>query len=452
MKLNEASGPNDTQRTHQRASISRRRFLSTAAGAAVAFPTFIPASALGRDGTVAPSERINLGMLGVGARGTGNMRNFLGMDDVRIAAICDVNQNHISRAKQILKEQGGASDTKSYTDFRALNDDASIDAIMMALPVHWHTIPSLDAINKGKHIYYEKPMALSLQEAQLVRAAVKKKGIVFQFGTQQRSSIYFRWASELAMNGRLGDIQKIEVGVPGGETSESFPEESIPDWIDWDRWVGPAQAAPFNEKRLKRAVHELISDYSLGMISCWGIHHIDIANWANGTDRSGPVSVEGTGNFPKRGTCDTVLDWRVRFEFENAAPIEFSDQGHHRMGVNYVGDKTSLHVTRGVINHENEDFLRDPKNKEEALSHRLPVSANHYRNFIDAIKDGSDPVAPIDSAVSSDTLCQLALISIKRGRKLNWDSKNERFIDDDEANRILQARDPRKPWTLPSMA
>ena len=115
------------------------------------------------------------------------------------------------------------------------------------------------------------------------------------------------------MNGRLGEIQKIEVGVPGGAVSEEFPEEPIPEWVDWERWSGPAPSAPFNEKRLKRSFHELIADYSLGMISCWGIHHMDIANWGNGTDSTGPVSVEGTGNFPKTGTCDTVLDWRVRF-------------------------------------------------------------------------------------------------------------------------------------------
>ena len=432
--------------------ISRREFITKATGAALAFPTILPASVLGRDGKVAPSERINMGMLGVGARGLGNTRNFLGLDDVRIGAICDVNQTHLSRASQAISEQSESNDLKSYTDFRELNADPSIDAIMMALPVHWHTIPSLDAIAQGKHIYYEKPIALSLKEAQMVRAAVKKHNIIFQFGTQQRSSIYFRWASELAMNGRLGEIQKIEVGVPGGEVSEEFPEEPIPEWVDWERWSGPAPSAPFNEKRLKRSFHELIADYSLGMISCWGIHHMDIANWGNGTDSTGPVSVEGTGNFPKTGTCDTVLDWRVRFEFEKAPPIEFSDQGHHRMGVNYVGDQSSLHVTRGAINPESKGFLRDPNNKEDALPTRLPVSANHYRNFIDAIRNGSQPIAPIDSAVRSDTLCQLALIAIKCGRKLQWDPKKEQFVNDARANGMLQPRKPRSPWKLPPIA
>ena len=147
--------------------ISRREFITKATGAALAFPTILPASALGRDGKVAPSERINMGMLGVGARGLGNTRNFLGLDDVRIGAICDVNQTHLSRASQAISEQSESNDLKSYTDFRELNADPSIDAIMMALPVHWHTIPSLDAIAQGKHIYYEKPMALSLKEAQM---------------------------------------------------------------------------------------------------------------------------------------------------------------------------------------------------------------------------------------------------------------------------------------------
>jgi len=430
-------------------NVSRRRFLKTAAGTAAAVPTVISASALGRDGAVAPSERINMGILGVGARGSGNMRMFLNYDDVRIAAICDVNKRNLDKARKLVVDKDGKDDVRIYHDFRKLNADPSIDAVMMAFPVHWHTIPSLDAIAHGKHIYYEKPMAMSFREAQLVRAAVKKKSVVFQFGTQQRSDIRFRWACALARNGRLGKMKKVEVGVPGGRQTGVFPEQPVPDWLDWDRWVGPAPAGPFHEDRLKRSFHEHISDYSLGFISCWGIHHLDIAQWGNGTQETGPVSVEGTGSFPKSGTCDAILNWRVRFEFKNAAPIEFSDKSHHEMGVRFIGDKTWAFANRGKITSGDKSFLRDPQNKEEAMPLKLPVSKDHYRDFIDAIKTGGKTVAGIDTAVRSDTLCQIALIAVKCGRKLQWDPVAEKFVNDSEANKMLLPRDQRRPWTLP---
>jgi predicted dehydrogenase len=293
--------------------MKRRRSLQAILATGIV-PLIVPARLL-RSQT-APSNKITLGVIGVGAQGTGDMRAFLNHDDVRVIALSDVNTKNLDRAKGFIAERYGSADVKTYHDFRELNRDKSVDAVLMALPVHWHSIPATDAILNGKHIYHEKPMGMSFAESKHVREAVRKKGVVFQFGTQQRSDLKFRWACELALNGRLGKLKEIQVGVPGGKTMPAFPDEAVPDFVDWDRWVGPAPMTPFNSEKLKRDNHENITNFSLGMISCWGIHHLDIANWGNGTDTTGPVSVEGEGTYPSPGGgCDAVLSWKIRYEF-----------------------------------------------------------------------------------------------------------------------------------------
>jgi predicted dehydrogenase len=304
--------------------MNRRSSLKTILATGMA-PWMIPAHVL-RSQT-APSNKITLGVIGVGAQGTGDMRAFLNHDDVRVVALCDVNRKNIERAQGHIKERYGSADAKVYSDFRELNRDSGVDAVLMALPVHWHSIPAADAVLNGKHIYHEKPMGMSLEESKLVRAAVRKKGVVFQFGTQQRSDLKFRWAAELAQNGRLGKLKEIQVGVPGGKTAPAWQEQPVPDFVDWERWVGPAPMTPFHSDKLQRDNHENITNFSLGMISCWGIHHLDIAQWGNGTDATGPVRVEGSGDYPKGGGCDAVLSWKLRFEYASAAPVIFANQG-----------------------------------------------------------------------------------------------------------------------------
>src|SRR6478735_2719357 len=215
--------------------MNRRRSLQVILATGIA-PLFVPARLL-RSQT-APSNKITLGVIGVGAQGTVDMRAFLNHDDVRVIALSDVNTKNLDRAKGFISERYGSADVKTYRDFRELNRDTGIDAVLMALPVHWHSIPASDAILNGKHIYHEKPMGMSFAESRHVRAAVRKKGVVFQFGTQQRSDLKFRWASELALNGRLGKVKEIQVGVPGGKTMPAFAEQPVPDYLDWDRWVG----------------------------------------------------------------------------------------------------------------------------------------------------------------------------------------------------------------------
>ena len=429
---------------------SRRSFLAQVIAAGVA-PCVVPAHVLRAQ--TAPSNKITLGVLGAGAQGTVDMRAFLNHDDVRVTALCDVNVGNINRAKGYLTEKYGSADVKMYNDFRELNRDAGVDAILMALPVHWHSIPSTDAILNGKHIYHEKPMGMSFAESQHVRAAVRKKGVVFQFGTQQRSDLKFRWASELVRNGRLGKLKEIRVGVPGGKTAPAFPEQVVPDTVDWDRWVGPAPFTPFSGEKLKRDNHENITNCSLGMISCWGIHHLDIASWGNDTDATGPSSVEGSGTFPTSGGCDAVLGWKVRYEFASAAPVTFVNEGAEGIqhGTTFMGENGWVHVKRGFIGAEKQDLLRDPANKAGTMPIKLPESLEHTRNFVDAIKSGKRALCDIESSVRSDMLCQLAAIALKAKRKVAWDPVVENFGADSEANALLAARSFRGEWKLPEI-
>lgn len=427
----------------------RRSFLAQilATGSA---PWIIPAHVLRAQ--TAPSNKITLGVIGAGAQGTVDMRAFLQQDDVRVVALCDVNRQRIDRAKGFIKETYGSDDVKTFADFRELNRDASIDAVLMALPVHWHSIPSADAILNGKHIYHEKPMGMSFEESKVVRAAVKKKGVVFQFGTQQRSDMYFRWASELALNGRLGKLKEIQVGVEGGREVELFPEQPVPDYLDWDRWVGPAPLTPYHEKKIIRSYHEHITNFSLGMISCWGIHHLDIAQWGNGTDETGPVSVEGTATYPKGGSCDAVLTWKVRMEYAKAAPVTFASQGEEiGHGVRFIGEDFWVHVVRGSIKASDEKLLRDPQNRMGTMPIQLPVSKSHTANFIEAIRTGKRAICDIDTAVRSDMLPQLTAMALKAKRKLNWNPVTETFGDDAEANALLAHRPFRGDWKLPEV-
>lgn len=428
----------------------RRSFLRQILASGVA-PVFVPAHVL-RSQT-APSNKITLGVIGVGAQGTHDMRAFLNHDDVRVTAICDVNKMKIENAQKIIAERYGRADVKVMADFRELNRDSSIDGVLMALPVHWHSIPATDAVLNGKHIYHEKPMGMSLAESKHVRAAVRKKGVVFQFGTQQRSDLKFRWACELARNGRLGKLKEIQVGVPGGKIGPEFPEQPVPDHVDWDRWVGPAAMTSFNGEKLKRDNHENITSFSLGMISCWGIHHLDIAQWGNGTDDTGPVSIQGEGTYPDKGGCDAVLTWRLRYEYADATPITFVNQDNLGIahGIKFVGENGWVHVLRGKISAGDDSILRDPANKEGSMPVKLPVSVEHTRNFVDAIKAKQKPICDIETAVRSDTLCQLASIALKAKRKLGWDPAAETFSNDNEANASMNARPFRGDWKLPEI-
>jgi predicted dehydrogenase len=312
---------------------------------------------------------------------------------------------------------------------------------------------ALAAVRAGKDIYVQKPLGMSIGEIKLLREAVHRYGRVFQFGTQQRSSQEFRQACEIARNGRLGRIHTIKVGVHAGAAEragvKTYAAEPVPDGLDYDFWLGPAPWAPYTTARLVYPHWFHISDYSLGYVSGWGIHHIDIAQWGNGTERTGPVEIEGTARFPDDDClCDNPLSWDTRMKYANGVDLIFTGSGPGfdgvRHGITFEGPRGWVWVNRGVIDAEPKSLLKEQFGPGEI---RLPVSNFHQANFLECVRTRQPTICNIDVAVRSDTVCQLAWCTFHLQRKLHWDPDQEVFVNDPEANQKL-TRPLRAPWHL----
>lgn len=448
---------------HMRTLITRRQFLqSTVAVGAVGAGQFIPARVLGAGGSVAPSERVNLGVIGLGIQGIGDMRAFLGIPEVRVVAVADVHGGQRAAGKQVVDAHYGSSDCAVYSDFRELIARPDVDAVQITTPDHWHPLIAAEAARHGKHMYQEKPMGWSFRAARAVEQAVKANGVVFQFGTQQRSDGKFRRACELVRNGRIGRLQTILVGVPGSVSSCPVqPVEPVPEELDYDLWLGPAPAAPYSYQRCRPytqkegwSVWYSISDYCAGMIGNWGVHHLDIAQWGNGTEGSGPTEVEGTGEFPKGFLTDCAVKWQVENRYANGVTLVHMDDetsrkhrlqaGGHGHGVLFLGSEGWVHVDRQKLDAHPAALLDSQLGPNEVHLFR---SDNHGANFVGAVKGRNRPAAPIEVAVRTDTLCNLQLIAATLRRRLRWDPEKEHFLDDDEANAMLD-RPMRAPWAL----
>lgn len=442
---------------------SRRTFLKQSAlcTAAMAFPAVIPSSAMGLAGAVAPSNRVVLGCIGLGIQGMNNMQTFRGNKETLVAAVCDVHEEQRQRGKESVDKWYGNTDCTAYRDFRELMARKDIDAVQITAPDHWHPLMAIEAARQGKAMYCEKPIGWSLRAAQAVRKAIRESGVVFQFGTQQRSSAKFRLACELVRNGRIGKLQTILVGVPGSWTCPAQPAEAVPKELDYDLWLGPAPMAPYCYQRVRPyaqkggwSIWYCISDYCMGMIGNWGVHHLDIAQWGNGTELSGPVEVEGTGTFPKDMLTDAATQWQVTNRYANGVTLVHMDDGTakkhplqkagHGHGVMFIGTEGWVHVDRSKMDAEPKSLLKASLGPNDI---QLYKSDNHHVNFVDAVKGRAKPAAPIDVAFCSDAICHLQQIAIKLKRKLRWDAGAESFTGDDEANALLD-RPMRAPWKL----
>ncbi len=434
--------------------ISRRHFLKTTATAvgALSFPLVVPSSALGKAGTVAPSERIVMGCIGMGIQGTGLMRAFLGHSDVQVAAVCDVYESQRQKAKTIVDRHYENSDCTAYNDFREVCGRPDLDAVCVATPDHWHVLVSLEAARNGKDMYTEKALGLSVAWDKAIQEACHQYGRVFQWGTQQRSERNFRFGCELVRNGRIGKLHTILVGVPHDFSFPNQPTQPIPAGFDYDLWQGPAPQAPYSYQRCRPWTKEEsysiwyhISDYCLGGIGgYWGVHHVDIAQWGHGTDDTGPVEIEGTGVFPADGLADCATSWRVSHKYADGVTMIYMDNERHKQGVTFQGSEGWVHVSRSGIWAEPESLLTSVIGQDEI---HLTESKGHQRNFLDAVRTRARTICPVDVAVRTDTICHLTDICTRLGRKLRWDPAKEDFIDDAEASRMLK-RPMRSPWRL----
>ena len=451
--------------------IGRRDVLKTGAvlGAGViGFPYFVPGRVLGAEGAVLPSEKIVMGCIGVGSMGGGHLRSFSAQDDVRMVAACDLRRKFRERAKRIVDERYGDAGCATYHDYRELLARPDIDAVLIATPDHWHALVAMEAARNHKDMYLEKPIDVHVAAAKALREAVNRYGAVFQFGTQQRSDRAFRFGCELVRNGRIGKLHTIVVGSLAGAELPNQPTEPEPDpsEFDYDMWLGPAPWSPYTFQRsASRAegspgywMH--IHDYGLGCLSgAWSIHHVDIAQWGNDTDDTGPLEIEGAGVLPRDGLCDTALTWRLEHVYANGVKMIHLDRAqavrefpqfesktlqYSGVGILFLGADGWVIVSRGGIDAGPKSLLDTVFDSSEP---RLPVSNNHRRNFLECVRTRQQTISPIEAAVRSDTICHLDDIAIRTGRKLRWDPAEEQFLNDDHANRLL-TRSLRSPWRL----
>ncbi len=456
----------------------RRHFLKKAAGIAAApivFPYIVPSSALGLDGAVAPSNRVTIGFIGVGNMGQAHLRSFIYQSDVQAVAVCDPNRWRREQAQHIVNGEYDKQVCAAYVDFRELLARRDIDAVCIASLDSWHVLQALAAVRAGKDVYVQKPLGMSIDEIKMLREEVNRYARVFQFGTQQRSSEEFRFACELVRNGRIGKVQTIKVGVHSGAGSRTGPKairpvdgvarrerevsdertglakvepEPVPDWLDYEMWLGPAPHSPYCTARLTYPHWFHISDYSIGYVSGWGVHHIDIAQWGNGTELTGPIEIMGTAVWPHDDAlCDNPTSWDVHYEYANGVKLHYTGSGPGfegvRHGITFEGPDGWVFVNRGVLEAEPKSLLRSKIGPNEL---HLPVSSLHERNFIECVKSRARTICPVDVAVRSDTVCQLAWITFKlQSRKLKWDPEKEIFPDDPDANRLMK-RTLRSPW------
>jgi predicted dehydrogenase len=432
--------------------INRRRFLKDVTGiaaGAVAFPYIVSSSALGNAGNVAASNRIVMGCIGVGSQGTGNMRGFLGKKQVQIVAVCDVDKMHRDRAKKTVDDRYGNSDCRTYLDFRDIIACDDIDALSLAVPDHWHSIPVITAARAGKDMYGEKPLARTIREGRAMVNAVHSYGRVWQTGSWQRSVQNFHRGCELVRNGRIGKVYKVEVGLPTGSGGGNPDVQVPPEGLDWNFWLGSALWRPFM-KYSQRAPHwdwRWIMDFSGGQLTDWAGHHIDIAHWGLGLDETGPVEIEGRGVYPRDGVYDTPTEYKFTCKYANGMTMIVANdrQQPKGMGTVWYGEKGWVYVDRGdKLQAEPKSILDETIGPDEI---HLYESRDHQQNFLDCVLTRKKTIAPIEVAHRSISVGLLGEIAMLTERKLHWDPDKEVFLNDELATRML-SRPMRSPWHL----
>ncbi|MCA0230846.1 MAG: Gfo/Idh/MocA family oxidoreductase [Bacteroidetes bacterium] len=459
--------------TTSQSSVSRRKFLElTAKGAAastvIGVPTIVPASVFGKN---APSNKINIGQIGCGRIGRDHdMVGTMQHDAARMIAVCDLDKNRLVDGKKLVesyyaKKTGNANyvDAKMYDDYREMLLNKDIDAVIISTPDHWHSQPAIEAALAGKDVYLQKPTSLTIAEGRMLSDIIQKKGTVLQVGTQQRSSPQFRIAAELVRNGRIGKLHTVKVGLPGDPSGPAAPAMPVPAGFNYDMWLGSTPEVPYTEigvhpqKGYGRPGWLRLEQYGAGMITGWGQHHFDSAAWGMDTELTGPISVQAVAEFPKSGLWNVHGDFMVKAEYANG--ITMYTSGGFPNGIRYEGTEGWIWVSRG-------DYVAsasDPVSKEKsskALDASDPkiltsvIGANEihlyksdeqHGNWLECIKTRKAPISPVEIGHRACSVCLISHIAMKLPRKLQWDPKTERFVNDKEANAML-SRPQRKPY------
>ena len=388
--------------------LTRRQFLrrSSVATAALTAPTILPSHLFGQS---APSKQITVGVIGAGNIATGHLDTLLGFaDSVRILGICDVDRDRRESAATRVNQSSGRNDCRAYADFRELNRRTDIDAVYICTPDHWHALIGIDAMRHGKDIYIEKPMTLTIAEGRALVTAASRYQRVVQHGTWQ--------------------------------------PEPVPAGLDWDMWLGPSPWRPYHSHGCHYNFR-FIADHASGQITNLGAHCLDIGQWALDMDHSGPVEVEGHGDFPSSGLFTTATEIDVTFRYANGMTMRCFTQheGGGNNSARFIGERGWLDIGYAKMSASDPNLLREMQTAGKRLA--LPASQNHYEDFFDAARTRRRTIADAEVAHRTTTVCNLGTIAMTLGRRLRWDPVKEVFTDDDMANRLCR-RALRSPWSV----
>jgi predicted dehydrogenase len=432
-------------RRHMKNSMFKRReflrlTITTALGAPVALNI---TKGLGA-AAVPANDRITVGVIGTGKQGRHLQHNFLNQPGVQVVAVCDVDTTRREHHRKIVDEHYSIKGEKEYkgcaqyVEFEELIARKDIDAVIIATPDHWHAYHAIAACKAGKDIYCEKPLSLTIREARAMVNAARKHDRVFQTGSMQRSSKEFRTACELVRNGRIGKIKQVLVDVGPPSKPCDLPEETMEPGLNWDLWLGPAPARPYNSILSPRGVHDHFPDwrnyreYSGGMMTDWGAHHFDIAQWGLGMDDSGPVEI-----IPPE---DPKATKGLRYIYANGVEVVHANSG----GVLFVGTEGKILVNRGKLETTPESLKDEPLGPDAI---RLYNSYNHVKDFLDCVRSRKRPICDVEIGCRSVTVCHLGNLAYWNHRKLKWDPAKEQFVGDKEANAWLD-RPKRGKWKV----
>jgi predicted dehydrogenase len=431
-----------------------------------------------------------MAVIGWGMQGPSNTKNFLAEDDCRVVAACDLDKNALQEAVNTVNEHYGNTDCAAYHDYHELFARPDLDAVMIAIPDHWHALVATAAAERGLDIYGEKPLAKTIAEQQAIVRAVEKHKIVWQTGSWQRSQPPFHKAAEIVRNGLIGEVTHVEVGLPAGhhdfkgtepELLAKFPDlpknfdmdsgnrervdflghvvpggedwniavaDPVPANLDYETWIGPSKMEPY----IKQRVHmNWRWNYNTGggQLMDWIGHHCDIAHWGLGFDNDGPSEIEGHGEFPAPDALwNTCTKYRIELKYPRNITMTIAG-GHNDIkgGTKWIGTEGWVWVNRGGFDCSNPDWKKGKSLPEELRKVKLYDSPGHWRNFLDCIKTRQLTIAPAQTAHHSAIPGHLGLISLLTGRKINWNVKHEKIIGDAEASKLL-SRPYRTPYHL----
>src|SRR6201986_2364973 len=449
--------------------VTRRDFLKLGEAAAISFPTIVPSSVFGQN---APSNRINVGAIGVGRISRGHdLPGIWQFDQARIIAVCDLDAKRVDEGKTLIngyysKKTGKPYDgVTGYHNYHELLANKDIDAVVISTPDHQHAILAVDAVHAKKDVYLQKPASLTIYEGRAMSNAVMASGQILQIGSQQRSWKQFHRACELVRNGRIGEVKHVEIGLPGDPSGPDAPPMPIPSNLNYDAWLGSTPEVYYTEMRVhpqdgfSRPGWLRCEQFGAGMITGWGAHHVDSAHWGMDTEYTGPVEVWGTADFSKSGLWGVHGKFPTHAIYANGVTMDIS--GDFPNGIKFYGTKGWLFVTRTEqttptdpggkptggpkatgLDASDLKILTSVIGPDEI---QLYKSTDQHGNWLDCIRSRQAPISPVEKGHRACSTCLIHHIAMHTGRRMHWDPVKERFLKDDAANAML-SRPQRAPY------